>query len=291
MIDKCSAILPYAPQPFVHGRLWGVSHPQLLAFFQALLPLEQQPGDSTGHLYRQRPNLVQEVILPAHLHVPWARLVVKRFGWRGVQHYWLSPLKRSKAMKAYRIACHLLAHGLPTPLPLGVFEERRWGFIRYNVYATEALTEVITLRKYCASLPEGVAGLHEVMQLVATYTRRLHDSGIWHRDMVVSNFLLSGPPGQRQVYLVDLNRAWRLPYVPSFLRAIDLARITWHEWQPQFCAFYCSAGFSTRRLLWIMRLYERWRTGRGYVRRWLKAWRTPCRTRRMTRHNTHGEIP
>jgi hypothetical protein len=291
MINKASSILPYTPQPFVHGRLWGFSHPQLRMFFQGLLPLEQPHRDARARLYREHPNLVQEVILPADLHLPWTRLVVKRFGWRGVQHYWLSPLKRSKAMKAYRVACHLLAHGLPTPLPLGVFEERRWGFIRYNVYATEALTDVVTLRKYCASLPEGVAGLHEVMQLVASYTRRLHDSGLWHRDMVVSNFLLSGPPGQRQVYLVDLNRAWRLPYVPGFLRAIDLARITWREWQPQFCALYCSKRFSTRRLLWIMRLYGRWRACRWYVRRWLKARRTVGPAARRTRHNTHGETP
>src|SRR5258706_11184625 len=140
------------------------------------------------------------------------------FGWRGVQHYLSSPLKRSRAMKAYRTACHLLAHGLHTPLPLGVFEERRWGFVQYNVYATEALLHAVTLQQYCEALPDGPTGLEEVMQLVAIYTRRMHDSGLWHRDLVSSNVLLTGPAGQRQVYVVDLNRARRVPYMPALLR-------------------------------------------------------------------------
>ena len=98
-------------------------------------------------------------------------------------------------MKAYRTACHLLAHRLATPLPLAVFEERHWGFVQYNVYATEAITDYITLRQYRRTLPDGVQGLPDVLQLAADYTRRMHDSGLWHRDMVLSNFLLAGRPG------------------------------------------------------------------------------------------------
>jgi hypothetical protein len=192
-------------------------------------------------------------------------VVIKRFGWRGKQHYLFSPLKRSKALKSYRTACHLLAHGLLTPLPLGACEARHWGFIQSNVYATEAVTDYITLREYCTTLPDGAAGLNEVMQLVAAYTRRMHDSGLWHRDLFLANFLMTGPPGKRRVYLIDLNRACRLPYMPAWLRAIDLARMEWRAWQPQFLALYGAGRFTVRRLLWIMRLYGRWRTWRRRV--------------------------
>jgi hypothetical protein len=116
-------------------------------------------------------------------------------------------------MRAYGVACHLLAHGLRTPLPLGVLEERRWGFVQHNVYATEAITNFMTLKQYSTVLPEGAAGLEEVMRLVAEYIRRMHDSGLWHRDLTRSNVLLTGTPDNRQVYLVDLNRARRLPYI------------------------------------------------------------------------------
>jgi tRNA A-37 threonylcarbamoyl transferase component Bud32 len=199
------------------------------------------------------------------MEVPWSRLVVKRFGWRGPQHYLFSPLKRSRAMKAYRTACHLLAHRLATPLPLAVFEERHWGFVQYNVYATEAITDYITLRQYRRTLPDGAQGLPEVLQLAADYTRRMHDSGLWHRDMVLSNFLLTGPSGRRRLYLVDLNRAYHLPYVPSWLRAIDIARMDWETWQPQFVERYCGGRYATRHMLRLVRLYRRWRTLRRRV--------------------------
>ena len=269
--------LPYIPQPFQSGRGRGFGHPQLVPFFQSMLRREPLPDDPDLLVYRERPNVVREVRLPLGLGLPWTCVVVKRFGWRGVQHYLSSPLKRSRAMKAYRTACHLLAHGLCTPIPLGVLEERRWGFVQYNVYVTAALTDVITLQEYCATLPDGPAGLEDVVHLVATYLRRMHDSGLWHRDMVTSNVLLTGAPGNRQVSLVDLNRARRLPYMPMVLRAIDLARMGWWERLPQLCAFYSVGRFSATRLLWLIYLYGRWRTWRWHMRRALKPLRARLR--------------
>ena len=257
--------LPYKPQPFRRGRLSGVGHPQLVHFFLELPRIDHLPAAVQGTIYMQRPNLVRELSLPATIKVPWSTLVVKRFGWRGPQHYLFSPLKRSRAMKAYRTACHLLAHRLLTPLPLAVYEERQWGFVQYNVYATEAITNYITLRQYRQMLPDGVQELTDVLRLAAHYTRRMHDSGLWHRDMVLSNFLLAGSPGHRKLYLVDLNRAYRLPYIPAWLRAIDIARMDWEAWHPQFVAQYCGNHYATHRMLRLVRLYRRWRALRRYV--------------------------
>lgn len=257
--------LPYTPQPFRRGRLHGIGHPQLVRFFLDLPRIDHLPSAFEGTIYMQRPNLVRELSLPVAMKVPWAMLVVKRFGWRGPQHYWFSPVKRSRAMKAYRTACHLLAHRLLTPLPLAVFEERYWGFVQYNVYATEAITDYITLRQYRQRLPDGVQELPDVLRLAASYTRRMHDSGLWHRDMVLSNFLLAGLPGNRRLYLVDLNRAYRLPYVPAWLRAIDIARMDWEVWHPQFVAQYCGSRYAPRRMLRLVRLYRHWRTLRRRV--------------------------
>lgn len=269
--------VPYTLRPFHVGRVRGLAQPQLMAFFQTLAAQHYGAECSPLLVYREHPNRVHEMALPQGLDVPWQRLVIKRFGWRGVQHFWLSPLKRSRAMKAYRTACYLLAHGLHTPLPLGVCEERRWGFIQYNVYATEALAGAVTLQQYCDTLPEGLQGLEEVMRLVAAYTRRMHDSGLWHRDLVSSNVLLTGPPGQRQVSVVDLNRARRVPYMPAILRAIDLARLGWREHLPQFCALYNPAPGAATSLLRVIRLYGRWRTWRWHIRRVLRPVRRRLR--------------
>lgn len=269
--------LPYVPQLFQRGHLCGAAHPALVDFLRDLPCIDTLPITPDTVVYMQRPNLVREVALPASLNVPWSHLVVKRFGWRGRQHYAFSPLKRSRAIKAYATACYLLSHQLDTPLPLGVFEERHRGFVKYNVLATEAIAGYVTLRQYRESLPDaagyGAQEVEEVLQLAANYTRRVHDCGIWHRDMVLSNFLMTGRPGQRRLYLIDLNRTYRLPIVPMLLRAFDIARMDWQAWHGQFVALYCADRYPVALMQALVGGYGYWRWLRQWtrpVRRWLK---------------------
>ncbi|MGQ4807570.1 hypothetical protein NKDENANG_00924 [Candidatus Entotheonellaceae bacterium PAL068K] len=259
--------LPYTPYTFHDEGAHGIVHPQLVAWFQRLLAGELSEGDVSMMIYKHRPNLIYTVPSPTPDALPWSHLAIKQFGWRGLQHYVLSPLTASKALKSYKTACHLLTHDLLTPLPLGAYEARRWGFVQSNVYVTEAITEYVTLREYCTTLPDGPQGMAEIMHLVAAYARCMHDSGLWHRDLFLANFLMTGPPGRRRVYLIDLNRACRLPYIPAWLRAIDLARLEWRAWQPQFVNRYCAGRFSARHFLFLMRLHSRWRTWRRRVLR------------------------
>ncbi|MEE8302074.1 MAG: lipopolysaccharide kinase InaA family protein [Candidatus Tectomicrobia bacterium] len=265
MVTFASACLPYVPQFFRSGRVYGVSHSQLVTWLQYLLTDESLSPNDNLVIYKQQPNLIYAMSRPDNLDAPWPRVAVKRFGWRGKQHYLLSPLKRSKALKSYRTACYLLAQGLSTPMPLGACDARRWGFVQSNVYVTEDIADYITLREYWETLPDGPKGMEEVMQLVAAYTRCMHDSGLWHRDLFLANFLMTGPPGKRRLYLIDLNRARRLPFMPAWLRALDMARMEWRTWQPQFLALYSDGCFSTHRMLWITRLYRRWRDVRYRV--------------------------
>ena len=264
--------LPYTPQPFQRGRLRGAAHPALVDFLRDLPPIDALPVTPDTVVYMERPNLVREVPLPASLNAPWPRLVVKRFGWRGRQHYWFSPLKRSRAMKAYATACQLLAQQLDTPLPLGVFEERRRGFVVYNVLATEAIADYVTLRQYLGALadePARALDVEEVLELAADYTRRVHDGGVWHRDMVLSNFLLTGEPGSRRLYLIDLNRAFRLPGMPMWLRALDIARMDWQEWRERFIALYCADRYPVGLMQAMVDGCRCWR----WLKRWTKPWR------------------
>lgn len=277
-IDDChQRALPYVPEPFQRGRLYGAAHPALADFLRDLPRIDALPTTPNTVVYMQRPNLVREVALPASLGVAWSHLVVKRFGWRGRQHYVLSPFKRSRAIKAYATACYLLSRQLDTPLPLGVLEERHLGFVQYNVLATEAIADYVTLRQYRESLSEdtraGGQDIDAVLQLAADYARRVHDCGIWHRDMVLSNFLMTGQPGQRRLYLVDLNRTYRLPRVPMLLRAFDIARMDWWAWHGQFVALYCADRYPVALMQAIVGGYGYWRWLRQWtrpVRRWLK---------------------
>lgn len=254
-----STCLPYKPQRFRRGRLYGVAHPLLASWLQLLLQETSPARNDTVRVYKQKPNLIYAIPSPSDLNLPDAHVTVKRFGWRGKQHYLLSPLKASKALKSYHTACYLLAHGLSTPIPLGACVTRRWGFVQANLYVTENISNHITLRDYCAAMPDGPQGMDEIMRLVANYVRRMHDHGVWHRDLFLANFLMTGKTGERHLYLIDLNRARRLPYLPVWLRALDIARMEWRAWQPQFLSLYCAGRFSALRLLWIMHLYRHWR--------------------------------
>ena len=265
MASRTALPLPYVPQSCRNRQVRCVGHPQLLPWLQQYLTGAFILPDADIVVYKPRPNMVHTVRCPANLDIACATMVIKRFGWRGKQHYLFSPVKRSKAMKEYRTACHLLSHGLLTPLPLGACEVRRWGFIEANAYAMEAITEYTTLHRYCATLPDGVEGLCEVMQLVADYVQRMHESGLWHRDLMLANFLLTGSPGNRRLYLVDLNRARRLPYVPVWLRILDVARLDWHAWQAQFLALYANGRYTLQYVLWLAYLRGRWRTLRRRV--------------------------
>jgi hypothetical protein len=57
------------------------------------------------------------------------------------------------------------------------------------------------------------------------------------------------------------------------MRAVDIARMDWQEWHPQFVAFYCADRFASPRILRIVRLYRRWRTLRRRVLNALKPLR------------------
>lgn len=257
--------LPYTPQTFYHGGTYGVCHPQLVSWLQQLLLETKMPSGPEVTVYKRRPHQLWAIPAPPELELPCPRIVVKRHGWRNPQHYLCSPLDRSKARKEYRTACHLLRHGLPTPIPLGAGERRRRGFVQASVYIMEAIPDYITLRDYFLSQPDGPEGLQEVTELAAAYVRCMHDSGLWHRDLYLANFLLTGRAGARRLYLVDLSRAHRESLMPAWLRGIDLGRMEQFAQQTQFLALYSAGRFPPRFLLRIMRLHARWRLWRRRV--------------------------
>jgi tRNA A-37 threonylcarbamoyl transferase component Bud32 len=258
-------LLPYMPQTFHHGGSRGVSHPQLVAWLQQLLLETDIPCGPEVVVYKRRPHQLWAMPAPLELELPCRRIAIKRFGWRNRQHYLCSPLGPSKARKEYRTACHLLRHGLPTPLPLGAGEIRHRGFVQASIYVMEAIPDYITLRDYVLTQPDGPEGLAEVTELAATYVRRMHESGLWHRDLYLANFLLTGGSGTRRLYLVDLGRARRALSMPAWLRAIDLGRMEQFARQPQFLSLYSAGRFAPWFLLHIMRFHARWRAWRRRV--------------------------
>ncbi len=264
--------IPYCPEYIKRDNFVCVGHPGLV---EVLGGIFAKPGLSHGDnvvIYKDRPNLILETDLLPDKVFPWPRQVIKHFRWRGFQRLF-SPIKESKAMKSYRAACHLIEHGLATPMPLGAAEIRKFGFVINNAYVTEVVNEYTDLKNYRNSLPDGRNGMEIVLQQLAAYILKMHDSGLWHRDLNLSNFLITGKPGQQQLCLVDLNRARICRDLSMFKRAMDLARLDLNEWQATFFRYYCAERFRPGKMLAITNLV------RARRRMWRKliTWTNPLR--------------
>ncbi len=246
--------LPYKPVQIKRGGITGIGHPDLVHSLVKLLNVTEYDQELKIVVLKKRPNLILQTSLSAGNGFPWPKQVIKRFKWRGIQNFLLSPLKDSKAFKSYLAACHLLRHGLLTPMPLGAVNLRKLRFIRSNVYVTESIENYIDLKSYRDSTPHGPAGMTEVLKMLAEYVTRMHDSGLLHRDLNLSNFLLAGARGEYKLYLIDLNRCRLKSRLSSEQRAIDLARLDLKTWQELFFRHYCSDRFDQETMLRIANL-------------------------------------
>ena len=246
--------LPYRPEILREKNLYAIGHPDLVPILKKLAEEKDLDLPEKSRVIKEHPNLIVQTSLLTDDNFPWPRQVIKQFRWRGIQNYLASPLKKSKALKSYLAACHLLKHGLGTPMPLGAVEVRKWGFVQESFYITSLVESYIDLKKYRDTASRNHADMHEVIEFLAHFILRMHDNGLLHRDLNLSNFLLTGKPGAYRIYLVDLNRAIFMDNPPPRLRSLDLARLDLYEWQQSFFHHYCRDRFEPHLMLWIANL-------------------------------------
>ncbi len=204
---------------------------------------------NTIRSYMTAPNLVAEVVLKSG-----ERLIVKSFGWRSKLHFLLSPFRVSKAMRSFKVAIRLLKYGIETPEPLCVIVRRFFGFVIKNIYITESIDNYITVREYLQKQPEGYRRAHEILPDIAKYVKKIHDAGVWHRDLHLTNFLMKrNSDGKPVFYLVDLNRARLFHKLPFVLRIFDVGKMDLHEFRADFINLYLEDV--NKRVYWERMFY------------------------------------
>lgn len=142
-------------------------------------------------------------------------LVVKQFRNQGLRARLERRWKGSKATRSWRGAWALTTAAIPTARPVLLIESNESEGPSH--FVTERLEGVFEARYYFRALNEGrekeafpEVSAEAFLVSVATLLRRLHDAGIWHRDVSVGNLLVepaARPDEPPVVYLVDLNRA------------------------------------------------------------------------------------
>jgi len=124
---------------------------------------------------------------------------------------------------------------------------------QHSFIVTEELVPTISLEDYCGDWlanPPPVAMKRALIRRVADMARRMHESGVNHRDFYICHFLLhlepAPTPENLKLSLIDLHRAQIRSRTPRRWRDKDLASL-------YFSAL--NIGLTRRDILRFLRLY------------------------------------
>ena len=160
-------------------------------------------------------------------------VVVKQFRNQSLRARLSRRLKGGKAARSWRAAQAVVDAGVPTPTPLLLIESEAPDGPSF--FVSEKITDFVEARYFFRALQEGrqreLFPQIEADMLIGTVgktLRRLHDAGIWHRDVSVGNLLIvpgDAPSSPPTVHLIDLNRAQLDRPLTVSRRTRDLCRL------------------------------------------------------------------
>ncbi|HEX2223425.1 MAG TPA: lipopolysaccharide kinase InaA family protein [Thermoanaerobaculia bacterium] len=159
-------------------------------------------------------------------------VVVKQFRNAGAKARLRRRLKGTKAERSWRVAQAYAAAGLLTPEPVIWLDSTREDGPSY--YVCRYLPDVLEARYLFRAANEGrereafpQVDFPKFLDELGRTVRRLHEAGIWHRDLSVGNVLLRPAPdgAPEALYLIDLNRSRVGPKPGLTERVRDLTRL------------------------------------------------------------------
>lgn len=167
-------------------------------------------------------------------------------GWREIFKELLSLRKPTVSALAEKRAIEAVTRlGIPTMTVAGYGERGSNPARLQSFIVTEEIADTATLEELCADWrrkPPAFAQKQRLLRTVADIARRLHESGINHRDFYLNHFRLQ----RDRLYLMDLHRAQLRASIPRRWRIKDIG------------ALYFSAadiGLTRRDFLRFVRLY------------------------------------
>jgi tRNA A-37 threonylcarbamoyl transferase component Bud32 len=117
----------------------------------------------------------------------------------------------TRARKEWFIAHQAQKRHLNVPKPLGWMERGRWGFVAESYYLSEAMGSGFSLIDSVRS------GMRFPLEELAKTVKKIHNVGLFHRDLHGGNFLWDG----QSFFLTDLHRA-------RILKRLSLKRKLWN---------------------------------------------------------------
>lgn len=152
-------------------------------------------------------------------------LIVKHFAPRGLTAKLKTFFRRSPALREWSALRRAAGLGLPVPRPVAL-GWRREGLQRESFLVTEAVNDGIDVTA-CLFGKRRLAVLrhHEIVRAAALVIRRMHDAGIFHKDLHLDNLIAGSINGSPTVHLIDFQRVAFYRCLRPRLRARNLAML------------------------------------------------------------------
>lgn len=123
------------------------------------------------------------------------------------------PMAPTKARQAWNNSSEMIRRGIHTPMPVAFFEPRDTTAPRRCYYVCEFVEGAWSARQAFESLCQGTQMFEGIDQralfaALASFVRKMHARGVFHRDLSAGNLLLRRNPGDGlDLWTVDTARA------------------------------------------------------------------------------------
>jgi hypothetical protein len=142
----------------------------------------------------------------------------------------IARIRGSRAARSLAGAAMLKAHGLAHPEPLAAMDLYRAGAIRASYLVSQALINADSLSRFMLG-PGEIKGRNvhrrkQISDTVAAQIRRLHESGLYTRDLQETNIMVEEDGvGGFKVYFIDLEDFRRAANVTWDRRVLNLVHL------------------------------------------------------------------
>ncbi|HEY0968964.1 MAG TPA: lipopolysaccharide kinase InaA family protein [Opitutaceae bacterium] len=245
--------------------------PETRNWFQQISQRIAAPGAAL--IYRVR-NRIFHVASPVEGESDgWCVKAFKRPSFLRSLAYSLSPAG-SKAMRSFNFSRHLQAHGVGVAAPVAYLE--RWNGRRQeeSYFITAFLPGMTSFTAETIRLfrEDPDAGRYiDLIRVVATAVRAMHDAGFIHRDLGGQNILIRrrADGGWDQATFIDLNRGSIRPRLSARDRARDLATLEIPSYfKTIFFHIYFGDTRPPREFMRWERVFRTWRTWHNRSRKY-----------------------
>jgi len=148
---------------------------------------------------------------------------------RTIAGSWLASIadavRGSRASRALRGAAILDRAGFAHPQPLAAIEFRSFGLVRASYLISEALTDARILSLFALTDGRNFRRRKWISQRLAREIDRVHQAGIYTRDLQETNLMLAASGDEIIVHFVDLEDFRRVRRVSSRRRMLNLVHL------------------------------------------------------------------